>query len=294
MRVRFITTCALGLAAALTLDASPLAAQSQDTTKLRRTTRSTQRIPITKEAPGEVVTIRVDTVFVTRHDTVTNTVLRIDTVTVTPPPPVIIPKPREWNWGLFAGPSIPTGAIDRLLTNGYQIGGLVGWDSPQYPFGFRLDGAVSQLGRERLFFNTGQLIDFNNDGIINQIDIDDQNFIFGFSNDAPVIWTLALDGKLHYPSGGWSPYVIGGMQWNSTKRVPLRSDFDNNCDFIVRGDCFQFASDNWRNTWGWNAGLGTDFHIGGQDMFVEGRYMSIQRNGSSSYYVPVTLGVRFF
>jgi hypothetical protein len=38
MRVRSITTCALGLAAALTVEASPLAAQQQDTTKLRRTT----------------------------------------------------------------------------------------------------------------------------------------------------------------------------------------------------------------------------------------------------------------
>ena len=52
MRVRNITTCALGLAAALTLVSSSLAAQSQDTTKLRKTTRSERGIPISKESPG--------------------------------------------------------------------------------------------------------------------------------------------------------------------------------------------------------------------------------------------------
>src|SRR5206468_13089840 len=76
MRVRSITTCALGLAAALTVAASTLAAQ-QDTTKLRRAARSDRRIPISKESPGEVVTTRVDTVYVTRTDTLTNTVVRV-------------------------------------------------------------------------------------------------------------------------------------------------------------------------------------------------------------------------
>src|SRR5262249_48390776 len=100
MRVRYITTCALGLAAALSVTASALSAQAQDTVRLRRTT-SSQRIPISKEAPGEVVTTRVDTVYVTHYDTVTNTVTRIDTVTVTPPAPVIIPRIRDWYWGLY-------------------------------------------------------------------------------------------------------------------------------------------------------------------------------------------------
>ena len=66
MRVRNITTCALGLAAALTLVASPLAAQSQDTTRLRTTSQT--RISVSK---GEVVTpARIDTVYVTRYDTI--------------------------------------------------------------------------------------------------------------------------------------------------------------------------------------------------------------------------------
>src|SRR5512133_393180 len=54
-------------AAIFTLDAS--AASAQDSTRTRP--RSTKRIPITKEAPGEVVsrTARVDTVTVYKTDT---------------------------------------------------------------------------------------------------------------------------------------------------------------------------------------------------------------------------------
>src|SRR5574337_1075749 len=80
MRVRNITTCALGLAAALTLGSELSAQQTQDTLQLRRTTSET-RINVSK---GEVVPARVDTVYVTRYDTVRvdNTIVRVDTVTV--------------------------------------------------------------------------------------------------------------------------------------------------------------------------------------------------------------------
>src|SRR5574339_118699 len=101
MRVRNITTCALGLAAALSLVTSVSAAQSTDTTRLRRP--SDQRISISK---GEVApVIRVDTVYVTRYDTVRvdNTIVRVDTVTVTQTVQVFAPKMRALTYGLYAG-----------------------------------------------------------------------------------------------------------------------------------------------------------------------------------------------
>ena len=52
-------------AAIFALDAS--AASAQDTTRARRPT-STKRIPVTKEAPGEVQ-VRVDSITVYRTDT---------------------------------------------------------------------------------------------------------------------------------------------------------------------------------------------------------------------------------
>jgi len=272
MRVRSITTCALGLAAALTLGASSLAAQSQDTTRLRTTSQT--RIPISKESPGEVVTVRVDTVYVTRHDTVTNTILRIDTVTVTPPAPVIVPKIRgPFFWALFGGSTWPWGNIDRVYTNGWHVGGALGWESQNSPIGFRVDGAVNQLGKEQGGWNP-----------VNQ------------GSGTSLMTQLAADLKAKaLMFRGWSFYGIGGVNYNRYKRIALAATSGNQCDFTVRGDCYENANnDSWSDKFGWNAGVGTDFHIGSQDMFLEGRYVAVQANGARSFYIPLSLGVRYF
>jgi Rieske Fe-S protein len=96
MNTRNATMLVVGAAAFLAVGAA--AASGQDTTKTRtrRTTTTTKkaapaasetRIPVTKEAPGEVVPPRVDTVTVYRTDTLTVAgPMRVDTLrtTVTP------------------------------------------------------------------------------------------------------------------------------------------------------------------------------------------------------------------
>jgi hypothetical protein len=275
MRVRSITTCALGLAAALTVVASPLAAQSQDTTKLRKTTTSSTRIPISKEAPGEVVTVRVDTVYVTRHDTVTTTILRIDTVTVTPPAPIVFAKVKgPMFWGVFAGSTWPMGNIDRLYTNGFHGGGVLGWESQSSLLGFRLDGAVHQIGRE-LGFSTVQT-----------------------GSGTPLLMTLAGDLKAKVINvRGWSFYGIGGLNLTRFNRIALATTsktLGNECDYQVRGSCYENAPTTWKTKAGWNFGAGVDFHIGSQDMFVEGRHFTIRTDGAHSHVMPFSLGVRYF
>lgn len=267
MRVRNITTCALGLAAALTLT-SDLAAQ--DTTKLRRP--SDQRINISK---GEVVTSRTDTVFVTRYDTVRvdNTIVRVDTVTVATPAPFVMPKVKgPMFWGLYAGASRPYGNIDRVHTNGFHGGGVLGWESQRSPIGLRLDGGVSQIGREAGFstINAG--------------------------SGTPLMMHLAADLKLKALNfGGWALYGIGGLNYNRYRGIATSSSNSGGpCDFNVRGECFANAEARWSDKFGFNFGAGTDFHIGSQDMFIEYRFMGIQADGSRSYINPISLGVRYF
>jgi len=274
MRVRSITTCALGLAAALTLVSSSLAAQSQDTTKLRRTTTSSQRIPISKDSPGEVVTVRVDTIYVTRHDTVTNTILRIDTVTVTPPAPLVVPTIKgPFYWAVFGGSTWPWGNIDRIYTNGFHAGGAIGVESQNSPIGFRLDGAVSQLGKEQGGWSA-----------VNQ------------GSGTSLMMHLAADLKAKaLMFRGWSFYGVAGLQGNRYKQIATASKVgDSDCNFSVRGDCFSNATTSWKNKFGWNAGVGVDFHIGSQDMFLEGRWVAVQATGGRSYYIPMSIGVRYF
>jgi len=276
MRVRFITTCALGLAAALTLS-STLAAQSQDTTKLR-TTKSSQRIPISKESPGEVVTVRVDTVYVTRHDTVTSTILRVDTVTVTPPVAYIAPRIKgPFYWAVFGGATEPWGNVDRLYTNGFHGGGAIGLESQNSPIGFRLNGSMSQLNREQ-----ARLTSLVGTG-------------------TPLLLNLGADLKAKaLMFKGWAFYGVAGVDYNRYKRIATVAEA-NNCGALCgasldgKGGCYIAADDaSWNNKFGWDLGLGTDFHIGSQDMFLEARLNAIQANGARTYYVPISIGVRYF
>lgn len=276
MRVRNITTCALGLAAALTLVASPLAAQQQDTTRLRTT--STQRISVSK---GEVVTeVRVDTVYVTRYDTVRvdNTIVRVDTVTVTPPMPVVVPRVTgPMYWGIYGGSSWPWGNIDRVYTNGFHFGGLLGWEPQHGFFGVRFDGAMSQFGREDELRTVG---------------------IGATQMGSGTALMLHLAGDLKVKPlnfGGWALYGIGGVNYNRYKRIALAAEQGNNCDFTVRGACYSNANnEQWSDKFGFNFGAGLDFHIGSQDMFLEARYFAVPANGARSWMLPISLGVRYF
>jgi len=270
MRVRYITTCALGLAAALSL-ASSLAAQ-QDTTKLRRTTSET-RIGVSK---GEVASTRTDTVYVTRYDTVrvNNTIVRVDTVTVSAPVAIIPARIKgPMFWGVYGGTTWPWGNVDRLYTNGFHAGGVLGWESQNSPIGLRLNGDMSQIGREQ---GTATILPTG--------------------SGTPLLLTLGADLKAKaLMFRGWSFYGVGGVNYNRYKRIALASSTGNSCDFTVRGECYQAANDNsWGNKFGFNFGAGVDFHIGSQDMFLEGRYVAIPANGARSWFLPVSLGVRYF
>jgi hypothetical protein len=273
MRVRNITTCALGLAAALTL-VSNLAAQQQDTTRLR--TSSDRRISVSK---GEVTT-RIDTVYVTRYDTVRvdNTIVRVDTVTVATPQPVVLPTIKgPFYWAIFGGTTWPYGNIDRLYTNGFHAGGAIGLESQNSPIGFRVDGGVSQIGREQ-----GRLSSLVGTG-------------------TPLMMHLAADLKAKaLMFRGWSFYGVGGVNYNRYKRIATAAGGAGSgrvcgAQFDGQGGCYTPAEDTrWSDKFGFNFGLGTDFHIGSQDMFIEARMMGIQADGARSWFLPVSLGVRYF
>lgn len=272
MRVRSITTCALGLAAALSV-ANTLAAQ-QDTTRLRRP--SEQRINVSK---GEVVTVRVDTVYVTRFDTVRTTLTRVDTVTVTPPTPIILPRINgPMYWGLFGGSTRPYGNIDRVYTNGFHAGGLLGWESQHSMLGFRLDGGVSQIGREETLLSGGGYTRTN------------------VGSGTPLMMHLAADVKVAPLSfGGWKLYFPVGLNYNRYRGIALSSsNSDGPNDFFVRGESFKNAETSWSDKFGFNFGAGVDFHIGSQDMFIEYRWLATRAYKSNSYLNPISIGVRYF
>jgi len=122
------------IAAALTLGLAATAAAQAKPTKT---------VPITKEAPGEVV--RVDTVRI--HDTVTTTVYRRDTLTVTGPTitrydtvnVVTIPGYLDVGNGLYfglgGGAYYPSAGLGGGQIPGYAAQVNAGWDAQGSPIG---------------------------------------------------------------------------------------------------------------------------------------------------------------
>ena len=113
------------------------AAAAQDTTTTRRA-KSQRRIPVSKEAGGEVATpvVRVDTVTVYKTDTLrmqgrvdtvttTNTVTRVDTVVQNVP--MVVRQIGGLYFGLAGGTNLPEGGL-RSVNN---VGARIFWQPNQ-------------------------------------------------------------------------------------------------------------------------------------------------------------------
>src|SRR5215510_15756995 len=136
-------------AAILALDTTTAVAQ-RDTTARRP--KSTQRIPIRKEQPGEVQ-LRVDTVYSYKTDTlrlpgrtdtvtVTRTVTRVDTVQI--PMPQILTQIGGFYFGFGAGPALPTASFNDSDHPGWRIEGQVGVDPLGSWLGARLSAGYNR------------------------------------------------------------------------------------------------------------------------------------------------------
>jgi len=275
-------------AAIFALDASSAMAQGKPT--------SSKRIPITKEAHGEVTPTppRVDTVTVFKTDTLrtppqvdtvrlTNTVTRVDTVTKAVP---MIPRHIGGVYlGLGAGPALPFGAIQSVNEPGAMGQINLGWQGLNNPLGIRADVGFTQYAHTAAYAALG---------------------------DRPLMWNGNLDARLNLPffnhtlgsSVLFQPYLIGGGSY--IRYENLRMKLANG---VVGGSGPQNAviagsEDNafsntggWHDDWGWNAGGGLAFHAGKKELFVEARAVSFQRSSNffeRSWHVPVTFGVNFF
>lgn len=241
-----------------------------------------QRIRVSK---GEVaLPPRVDTVYVTRYDTVTKfdtlrvpytvTRVRVDTVVKTE---MIAPAPLAvgpFYLAFYTGPTMPSGNIDRLYTTAFHGGGMIGWEDEEFlPIGGRLSVDYTQLSREN-----------------------------GASRAAvgtvtPMIVSFAGDLKLLAPGiEQFRLYGVGGASFNLYKGLATVSQAGHGMGNVDgRGGWYEpVDGSKWQNRFGFNAGAGADFMIGSQTLFLEARAVAIQSHGARTWFVPVSLGVRFF
>ncbi len=93
--------------------------------------------------------------------------------------------------------------------------------------------------------------------------------VSGFGFGVNGVFDIATDG-------GVKPYVTAGlgMYSNSASGCP--------------GGCPAGET-----KFGFNGGGGINFEVGGQMIFVEARYVSVQSTGTSTNFIPITVGIRF-
>lgn len=257
----------------LALGASVALAQSKPT--------STKRIPITKEAGGEVSATRVDTVTVYRTDTLrlatpgavdtvrlTNTVTRVDTVMMAPAMrPIHLPYGLYF--GLAGGFSSPNGALFNPNNTGPSAQAQLGWQG--HILGLRGDVNYAHPMQDAGFPNP---------------------------NEARVL-NFSADAKLNVPflthvfgtSHRFGLYGIGGYTHTMYRDLPMRLDAD------VTGGTVMFSQpdDKWLHANGWNAGGGASLSWGRTELFLESRALVFTaQNAAQARQIPVMFGVNVY
>ena len=274
-------------AAIFALDAS--AASAQDTTRTRP--RSTKRIPITKEAPGEVATTpappRVDTVTVYKTDTLrlthtdtvnvtkTETITKVDTVQQQ-----IFPEMMRQIGGFYigvaAGSSLPAAPFNDSDHPGWRVEVPFGIDPIGSPLGVRVN-----LGYSRYEPHTfaKQFVNSENAQLMNA--------------DADLKWRLV---KANPFSHRVQVYGIGGVSYNRFKNI-----LENNHGVLSVGDAiansngsFSTVDNNWHNGWGYNVGGGMEMGWGVTNLFIESRYARFKGENSNISHVPLVIGLSWY
>ena len=272
-------------AAIFALDAS--AASAQDTTRTRPT--SSKRIPITKEAAGEVgrgaaaVAPRVDTVTVFKTDTlrlqgrvdtvrVTNTVTRVDTVTQQILPPVLR-QIGGFYIGLAAGSSLPAANFNDSDHPGWRVEVPFGIDPIGSPLGLRFN-----LGYSRYEAHTYAKSFKENAALMNA--------------DVDLKWRMVSANPYNKRV---QVYAIGGVSYNRFKNI-LENDAGRLSigETVATNGRFTTVDNEWHNGWGYNAGGGIEFGWGITNLFVESRYARFKGENSNISHVPLVIGLSWF
>jgi hypothetical protein len=274
MSFRFTSKTLFGAAAMVAFGASLVAAQTPPT--------STRRIPISKDAGGEVTktdtvtlyktdTLRLTTQLPGRVDTVTRTTQlpgRIDTVTMSP----MFRLPSGMYFGFGGGVSAPNGALFNTNSAGPSAQVQVGWQGAKNIIGIRGDVNYAQPGEDGRYSGTQgnpDIVNFNADLKLN----------LPFFNH--------LMGAQHR----FNIYGIGGYTHTMYKSLPIRAE-GSNADgsiVVIKGQ------DDWTHQNGWNAGAGASLGWGRTELFVESRVLAFKTTGiPQARQMPFVLGINFY
>ena len=247
--------------------------------------KSQKRIPISKEAAGEVAP-RVDTVTVYRTDTLTvtktiyhtdtmvKTMVRVDSVLLQPPA-IPIRMPAGLYFGLAGGSTAPDGSIFTPNSIGY-IGQMhLGWQNAKQFLGGRISGTYSGLGEDTQFSR----------------------------GDHAQLWTFSTDAKTQ-------PAARAHVRNDSKTRIvrDRRRGPTRGSGICRRGSTrprhtvanksstvFVLGESSWTGRNGWDAGGGLSLLWGRSEVFVESRVLGFSMpNSSQARQIPIVFGFNWY
>jgi len=252
----------------------PVTTTTKTTTTTTRTTTPTTTVPVTKEAPGEVVTVH-DTVRVYQRDTVT--VYKRDTLTVTGPTitrydtttvvtvPGWLDRGHGVYFGLGAGSYYPSGGLGGGQIPGYAFQMNLGVDPAGSPLGLRLTTGLARPDEAQVTSTLG-----GRPSVIN--------------TTADLKLRVPFFSSTRFPNFGL--YAVGGgaMVWYK--------------DLVMETETKQtvLADHNWHDAFGWNAGGGATLSLGHKrELFLEARAINFMKSGfENGHQLPLILGVNWY
>ena len=81
---------------------------------------------------------------------------------------------------------------------------------------------------------------------------------------------VSADAKYGFAPGPVSPYILGGPTWGHVS-----------------------YNSNSSSAFGFNVGGGVNFGMSALKLFAEARYFSVSKNGASTHWIPITVGIHF-
>ena len=154
---------------------------------------------------------------------------------------------------LFGGAALPMDKTSDLVKTGFSVGGALDYKLPLLPFGARAEVMYSGFDARTL------------DVIGASADVNDFGANLNFVSWIPT------------PTAGLiRPYLTAGPSYSRLDESPTGAPGGATL-----------------NRWGFNAGLGIQFSLGGLGARFDARYRRLSREPDDFTYVPVTFGIAF-
>ncbi len=142
------------------------------------------------------------------------------------------------------GAAVPVGDLGDVADLGYNATFILGYKPQFSPLGFRFDAAYNEFA------------------------------ITGSSGGKIDIPSFTANAVFDLPTGGFSPYLIGGGG-------------------LYRLGSNIFVAGETQNKFGFNVGGGISMRLSGFKVFVEARYNHVSADGGTVSFVPITVGAIF-